>query len=226
MPKPVARVLITAEEASPLDGMLRSYGMVPVHCPLSRTILLDSPPPCVDPGLVILSSARAAELAPSLPEWAGNAPLACVGVATAEAARRRGLRPGWIGQAGAAELLVTLVGQPQPWVFVGASRPASAMSEAIMSGRVLAWPVYDQQEQLPPYLPEVDLVLLASPSAARALARCGGGRLPAIVIGETTATEGRAWGLQIVGQAARPGWTALAQAAADYVEAKKNGLAS
>jgi len=224
--KPEARVLITAEEASPLDELLRSRGMVPVHRPLSRTIVLHDPPPCALPGAVILSSARAARLAPALQSWVGAAPVACVGEATAQAARLRGLRPWHVGEAGASAILSALEGAPVPWVFVGARAPAPAMRQAIERGEVLPWAVYDQEEQVLDELPEVELVLLASPSAARTWARSGGGHLPVVVIGQTTASEAEACGLRIVGQAARPGWSELAQAAAEVLQPRKNGPAS
>jgi uroporphyrinogen-III synthase len=47
----------------------------------------------------------------------------------------------------------------------------------------------------------VDLVLLASPSAARALARTGARDVPAIVIGPQTAAAARELGLHTVGEA-------------------------
>jgi len=223
---PASQVLITTEDAQPLDGLLRVGGLVPVHRPLIRTIPLDTPPPCERPGVVILSSARAAALAPALDQWAAGATLACVGAGTAEAARRRGLRPEIVGEAGAAELIAGLAGLPRPWVFVGARSPAPAMGRAIAVGEVLAWPVYDQQEQLLSDLPEVALVLLASPSAARAWARSGGTAVPVVVIGETTASAARACGLRILGKAERPGWAELAQAAAEALQEKENGPAS
>jgi uroporphyrinogen-III synthase len=59
-------------------------------------------------------------------------------------------------------------------------------------------PLYRTRE-LVPELPDVDLVVLASPSAARAYAAIGG-RGPAVSIGPETTSAARALGLDVVGE--------------------------
>jgi len=60
-------------------------------------------------------------------------------------------------------------------------------------------PLYRTRE-LVPELPDVDLVVLASPSAARAYAAIGG-RGPAVSIGPETTSAARSLGLDVVGEA-------------------------
>lgn len=60
-------------------------------------------------------------------------------------------------------------------------------------------PLYRTRE-LAPELPDADLVVLASPSAARAYAAIGG-REPAVSIGPETTAAARLLGLDVVGEA-------------------------
>jgi uroporphyrinogen-III synthase len=60
-------------------------------------------------------------------------------------------------------------------------------------------PLYRTRE-LAPELPDADLVVLASPSAARAYAAIGG-RGPAVSIGPETTSAARSLGLDVVGEA-------------------------
>jgi uroporphyrinogen-III synthase len=60
-------------------------------------------------------------------------------------------------------------------------------------------PLYRTRELAPP-LPDADLVVLASPSAARAYAAIGG-RGPAVSIGPETTSAARSLGLDVVGEA-------------------------
>jgi uroporphyrinogen-III synthase len=61
-------------------------------------------------------------------------------------------------------------------------------------------PLYRTRE-LAPELPDADLAVLASPSAARAYAAIGG-RGPAVAIGPETTSAARSLGLDVVGEAA------------------------
>ena len=63
-------------------------------------------------------------------------------------------------------------------------------------------PLYRTRE-LAPELPNADLVVLASPSAARAYAAIGG-RGPAVSIGPETTSAAKALGLDVVGEASTP----------------------
>ena len=61
-------------------------------------------------------------------------------------------------------------------------------------------PLYRTVELVPDAVPEGDVALLASPSAARALARTGA-RLPVVAIGPQTSAAAREAGLDVVAEA-------------------------
>jgi uroporphyrinogen-III synthase len=71
-------------------------------------------------------------------------------------------------------------------------------------------PLYRTRE-LAPDLPDADLVVLASPSAARAYAAIGG-HGPAVSIGSETSGAARSLGLDVVGEASTPDVDGLLQA--------------
>jgi uroporphyrinogen-III synthase len=129
--------------------------------------------------------------------------------------RRRGRgRPGGfaaIGRATAAALggadLVARV-STQEGLLADLPRPAGRVlfAGAQSARRLLVdeldadfVPLYRTRE-LVPEPPDVDLVVLASPSAARAYAEIGG-RGPAVSIGPETTSAARALGLDVVGEA-------------------------
>jgi uroporphyrinogen-III synthase len=129
--------------------------------------------------------------------------------------RRRGRgRPGGfaaIGRAtadalGGADLVARVSTQegllaelPRPAgrvLFAGAESARRLLVEELHADFV---PLYRTRE-LAPELPEADLVVLASPSAARAYAAIGG-RGPAVSIGSETTSAARSLGLEVVGEA-------------------------
>jgi uroporphyrinogen-III synthase len=61
-------------------------------------------------------------------------------------------------------------------------------------------PLYRTVELVPDSFPEVDLVVLASASAARAYGRTGN-RAPCVSIGPVTTAEAKALGLSVVAEA-------------------------
>jgi uroporphyrinogen III methyltransferase / synthase len=71
-------------------------------------------------------------------------------------------------------------------------------------------PLYRTRE-LAPELPDADLVVLASPSAARAFAAIGG-RGPAVSIGPETTAAARSLGLDVVGEASTQDFDGLLEA--------------
>jgi uroporphyrinogen-III synthase len=132
--------------------------------------------------------------------------------------RRRGRgRPGGfaaIGRAtadalGGADLVARVSTQegllaelPRPAgrvLFAGAESARRLLVEELHADFV---PLYRTRE-LAPELPEADLVVLASPSAARASAAIGG-RGPAVSIGAETTSAARSLGLDVLGEASIP----------------------
>ena len=72
-------------------------------------------------------------------------------------------------------------------------------------------PLYRTRELEPAEFPDVDVVVLASGSAARAFARTGSAA-QVVAIGPQTAAEARAAGLDVAAEAARPDDDALVDA--------------
>lgn len=183
------RVLVTREELVP---RVESLGHEAIFCELIRVEPLGDDP--VDARaydwLVVTSRNGAHELARR--GVAANR-IAAVGPATAEALREGGLRvdlvPASHTQEGLREEL------PEGTLLLAAAEGAR---RDVLDSDFL--PLYRTIE-LEPDVPEADLALLMSGSAARALAATGA-HVPVVAIGPQTAAEARTAGLEVVGVAA------------------------
>ncbi len=197
------RIVVTraAEGLDRLSGRLREAGFDVVDCPLVRT----EPVPGARVRLdgydwVVLTSARAAELL--LDRLDGALPqVAVVGPGTAEALRRRGVEPSLVAVRSTQEGLVDAL-RPRLLpgarvVFAGAEGARDVVARELGADAVV---LYRTVEQLPDLFPEGDLVVLASASAARALAALGVDR-PCVSIGPVTSAEARRLGLDVVREA-------------------------
>ena len=131
---------------------------------------------------------------------------AAIGRATAEALGGADLVPRVSTQEG---LLAELPRPAGRVLFAGAEAARRLLVDELDADFV---PLYRTRE-LAPELPEVDLVVLASPSAARAYAALGGGR-PAVSIGPETTSAARAAGLDVLAEAATQDADGLAAAIA------------
>jgi len=186
--------------------------MVPVHVPTISLIACCTPPPDDLRKTVLITSAAIVRFVPHLASLLEKRRVIAVGRATARALA--GVRVDAVGVGGGAAAL-DLLGDT-PACFIGAARPAPALSAAVASGRLLHWAVYDRivpsdvGDRL--RVVEVDVVTLASPSAAAVVARHVP-HLDCVVIGETTRRAALAEGLRVVGVAERPGMVELAEAA-------------
>jgi uroporphyrinogen-III synthase/uroporphyrinogen III methyltransferase/synthase len=242
-----AAVLVTREEdgGGPLSEALRSRGARVVNLPL-----LETRPP-EDPGAlraeaarltsydwVVLTSARAVRALADASGNGGPPRLAVVGEATARAARALGWEPAVVGRSGAADLVLALSGSGAKldgarvlWAAADRGRQegiralesAGARVRVVTAYRTVAREETEVRGRLAG--DDVDAVVLASPSAAEALA---GGlspsrlSLPVAAIGETTAEAARRLGFTVVVTAERPDFESLADAVAralDPVEA-------
>jgi len=119
--------------------------------------------------------------------------FAAIGRATADALGGADLVAGVSTQEG---LLAELPRPAGRVLFAGAESARRLLVEALDADFV---PLYRTRE-LAPELPDADLVVLASPSAARAYAAIGG-RGPAVSIGPETTSAAKSLGLDIVGEA-------------------------
>ena len=194
------RVLVTRAEAqaTPLALRLEALGYEVVLCPLIRIEPLgDSPIDVADFDWVVVTSPNGAtELARRLTSPPRR--LAAVGPATADALRARGLEPDLVPRISSQEGLLTELPRPPGRVLLAAAEGARRLLVDELGAVFL--PLYRTVELRPERMPEGDLAVVASPSAARALAATTA-RLPVVAIGPHTAEAARALGFHVVGVA-------------------------
>jgi uroporphyrinogen-III synthase len=212
------RVAVTRAEgrAGELAERVRSLGCEPVLWPLiAIEPLADAP---VDPRgydwVVVTSPNGAAELARRL--VASPRRLAAIGPGTAAELRARGLEPDLVPRVSTQEGLLAELPRYAGRVLVAAAEGARRMLADELEADFL--PLYRTVELAPAEAPEVDVVLLASPSAARALARTAARSVPTVAIGPQTAAAARELGLELVGEAESHDLDGLAGALAQVVE--------
>ena len=205
------RVLVTRprEGARRLSGRLREEGFEVVEQPLVRVEPIDGPPVRAQAyDWVVLTSRAAVEhlfrrLEGPLP------PVAVVGPGTAAALRAHGVEPALVPSRSTQEGLVEDFPRPAGRVlFAGAEGARDVLVRELEADFL---PLYRTVEKAPRKLPEADLVVLASPSAARALAACRTD-LPCVSIGPVTSAEARGGGLRVVAEARQHDLEGLVQA--------------
>jgi uroporphyrinogen III methyltransferase / synthase len=176
-------------QAEELVRGIEELGHEAVRCPLIRVEPLGDEP--IDPSpydwVVVTSPNGARELARRLES--APAKLAAIGPGTAEELRRHRLEPDLVPEVSTQEgLLAALPGDAR--ILLAAAEGA----RRLLPGDFL--PLYRTVELSPDQLPEGDLAILMSPSAARAYTRARGSA-PVIAIGPQTATEAKAQGLTL-----------------------------
>jgi uroporphyrinogen-III synthase len=180
------------EQADPLVARLEALGHEVVRCPLIRIEPLGDDP--IDPSpydwLVVTSPNGARELARRLTGRPQR--IAAIGPGTAEALREHGLEANLVPAIHTQEGLLAEL--PDGRILLAAAEGARRLLVDERGADFL--PLYRTVELQPP-VPVGDLALLASASAARALAATGA-RLPVVAIGPQTAVEARAQGLDVV----------------------------
>ena len=125
-------------------------------------------------------------------------PVAVVGPGTAEALRARGVEPALVASRSTQEGLVAeLPRSPGRVLFAGAEGARDTIVRELGADFVA---LYRTIEAPPDVFPDVDLVVLASASAARAFARLRVA-LPCVSIGPVTSAEARTRGLEVVAEA-------------------------
>jgi uroporphyrinogen III methyltransferase / synthase len=203
------KVALTGTRAEPLAGLLRAQGLDVLHVPLIRIEPFEGPPVrVVDYDWLVLTSRNAvdclfARLEGGLPR------VAAIGPATAEALRERGVEAALVAGESTQEGLVADFPHPPGRVLFAGAEDARAVIADELAADVL--PLYRTVELRPEAFPDADLVVLASPSAARSLvkvrrdARC-------VAIGSVTAAEARRLGLVIAAEAQSPAAEDVARA--------------
>ena len=206
------RVVVTRPraQAEELAALLREQGFEPILCPVIEIQSIDDGPIDVSgyDWVIVTSANGAAELARRV---VGELPrVAAIGEATAAALSEHGLGADFVpsrsSQEGLLEELPRPVGRA---LFVGAAGARRLLADELSADFRAVYRTVDLQ----PEPAGGDLVLLASPSAARAWARVGGG-LPAITIGPQTTAAARAAGLDVVAEAGTPDAAGLVDSAA------------
>ena len=195
------KVALTGTRAEPFAENLRSEGFEVVHCPLIRIEPFDGPPVRVaDYDWLVLTSRNAVECLFARLE--GGLPrVAAIGPGTAEALRERGVEPAVIPRESTQEGLVAVLPEPVGRVlFAGAEGARGVIAEELVADVL---PLYRSVELRPNVFPGADVVVLASPSAARALAAVAPDKA-CVAIGPITAGEARALGLAVAAEADSP----------------------
>jgi uroporphyrinogen III methyltransferase / synthase len=180
------------EQADVLVARLEALGHDVVRCPLIRIDPLGDEP--IDPApydwIVVTSPNGARELARRLA--AKPQRIAAIGPGTADALREHGLHADFVPVTHTQEGLLAEL--PPGRVLLAAAEGARRLLVDERGADFLA--LYRTVELRPP-APVGDVALLASASAARALAATGA-RLPVVAIGPQTAAEAREHGLDVV----------------------------
>ena len=194
------RIVVTRAEAQAdeLVGRLEALGHDVVRCPLVRIEPLGDD--AIDPSpydwVVVTSPNGARELARRMS--ATPARLAAVGPGTAAALQDAGLHADVVADMHTQEgLVAALGGEPRGLLFVGAEGARAHLVDELGADFVAT---YRTVELGVTSLPEADVALLMSASAARAYAQAGG-RGPAISIGPQTTAAAREAGVDVVAEA-------------------------
>jgi uroporphyrinogen-III synthase len=209
------RVIVTRPEAQAeaLVSALRAEGFEPVACPLIRIEPIQDGPIDVEgyDWVIVTSANGAIELAG---RRRGELPrVAAIGDATAAALAATGIEVAFVPSTASQEGLLAELPRPVGRaLFVGAEEARRLLADELPADFRA---VYRTVESLPTTAPEGDLVLLASPSAARAWARLGRG-LPAVAIGPQTGAAAREAGIDVVAEAQTPDVHGLVDSAAAW----------
>jgi uroporphyrinogen III methyltransferase / synthase len=194
------RVLVTRapEQAQLLVEALRARDFEVIEEPLIEIKTLSDDPIDVEGyDYVVVTSANGAR---ELARRATRRParIAAIGPGTAEALARVGYAADLVAGVHTQEGLVDAFPKPPGRVlFVGAEGARHHLAEELGADFITAYRTVELQLD---ELPDADVALLASPSAARAYARAGG-RGPAISIGPQTTAAARSAGVDVVAEA-------------------------
>ena len=199
----------TPDTAARLAERLRAEGLDVAECPLIRIEPIDGAPIHGDgyDWLVVTSRSAVDAL---LRRMEGALPrVAAVGPGTAEALRACGIEPAVVASRSTQEGVVKELPRPVGRVlFAGAEGARDVLVRELDADFV---PLYRTVEERPERFPDVDLVVLASASAARALAAIRTD-VACVSIGPVTSEEARRQGLEIVAEAARHDLEGLVEA--------------
>jgi uroporphyrinogen-III synthase len=207
----VTRVVVTRPEGldEPLAGRLRELGYDVVSCPLIAVEPLGSE--AIDASgydwLVVTSRNGAAEVGRRLTGRPRR--IAAVGVGTSEALRAQGLPVDLVPTTASQEGLLAELPRPAGRVLLAAAEGARRLLVDELGADFVA--LYRTRELRPGNFPEADVVVLASPSAARAYAALEHAA-PVVSIGRQTSAAAWQAGLEVAGEARHSGVDGLVDA--------------
>jgi len=194
------RVVVTrsAAQSGELAGRLEALGHDVAICPLIDVEPIG--PREIEGGgyewLVVTSRNAAHEVANRMRSWPRR--IAAIGAGTATALREHGIEPDLVPAEATQEGLVAELRADHGRVlFAGAQDARRLLVDELQADFV---PLYRTVERSEVVLPEADLVVLASASAARAYGRLGP-RSPAVSIGPQTTAAAREAGIQVLAEA-------------------------
>jgi uroporphyrinogen III methyltransferase/synthase len=191
------KVAVTGTDGR-LAERLRADGFDVEECPLIRIEEIHGPPLRADSyDWVILTSRHGVESL--LARLEGSLPrVAAIGPGTAEALRDRGVEPALVASRSTQEGLLEEMPRPAGRVlFAGAEDARDLLVRELDADFVR---LYRTIELRPDSFPEADLVVIASPSAAGALAALDVGTA-CVSIGPVTTAEARREGLDVIAEA-------------------------
>jgi uroporphyrinogen-III synthase len=211
------RVIVTRPRAQalPLVEALAACGAEVVECPLIEIERIsDEPVDAAGYDWVVVTSPNGAE---ELVRRGRNLPrVAAVGPGTAETLRACGLEPAFVPRESTQDGLLRELPRPAGRVLFAAAEGARRGPVEELGADFVA--LYRTRE-LGPDLPDGDLVVLASGSAARAYAAAGGAA-PVVSIGPETSRAARDAGLAVVAEAASHDLAGLVAAVADLMDSR------
>jgi uroporphyrinogen-III synthase len=214
------RVIVTRPrtQAAPLLAALRAEGFEPVACPVIETeAIADGPIDVSGYDWVIVTSANGAGELDA--RHSGELPrVAAIGETTAAALAARGIAVDFVPSVASQEGLLAELPRPVGRaLFVGAERARRLLVDELPADFRAVY----RTVELAPSPPDGELVLLASPSAARAWAKLGS-TVPAITIGPQTTAAALAAGLTVVAEAATQDVAGLVDSAARWRDSSRS----
>jgi uroporphyrinogen III methyltransferase / synthase len=193
------RVIVTRprDQAGPLVARLEELGLEVVECPLIEIEPFDEPIEVVGYDWVIVTSPNGArEL---VRRATGELPrLAAVGPGTAETLRELGVEPEFVPRVSSQDGLLAEFPRPAGRVLFAAAEGARRGPIEELGADFIA--LYRTRLVRPAQIPEGDVVVIASGSAARAFAELEAD-VPAVSIGPQTTRVAERAGLRVVGEA-------------------------
>jgi uroporphyrinogen III methyltransferase / synthase len=221
--EPIRVVLTRARGGNDeLAERLRASGLDVVECSLIRIVPLEGPAVSASGyDWLVLTSRIAAELL--FARLDGRLPpVAVIGPGTAEVVREHGVEPALVARRSTQEGLLAELPTPAGRVLFAGAQDARSLLAIELGADVL--PLYRTVPEEVPEFPHGDLVVLASASAARALATLGITAL-CVTIGPVTSAQARAGGLDVVEEAEThdvDGLTAAVKLAASRIASSRS----